>query len=114
MINGVKGVMLILAFLALGEVVSHFIYNFIPGNVIGMVLLFMALQFKVVNPHSVEYISLFLVRNMALFFVPAGVGLMVTYRLLGEHWLSITLATVLSTFLVIATVGHIQQKFGKK
>ena len=40
----------ILFFYFVGECISHFIHGFIPGSVIGMVLLFLALAFKVVKP----------------------------------------------------------------
>jgi holin-like protein len=46
---------------------------------------------------------------MALFFVPAGVGVMVYGDLIAAEWLPITVATVLSTFVVMAVTGKIAQ-----
>lgn len=114
MIKGVKGIFIIIAFLVIGNIISHFTYNFIPGNVIGMVIMFVSLQFGLIDGKSVERIANFLTKNMALFFVPAGIGLLASYKLLGQYWLSITLASVISTLLVLATVALIQEKFGKK
>jgi len=45
-----------------------------------------------------------------LFFVPAGVGVMVYGDLIAAEWLPITVATVLSTFAVMAVTGIIAQK----
>ena len=109
----VKGVFLILLFLLLGEGLSLLIGGFMPGNVLGMVLLFLALSLKIIKPESVKYVSNFLTKNMALYFVPAGVGLMASMQLIGDNWLAILLSSLISTLLVIAVVGFIQQKMGK-
>ena len=89
----------ILFFYFTGEFISYFIDGFIPGSVIGMVLLFLALAFKVVKPNKVKKLSTLLTENMGLFFLQAGV---------------IVTASVVSTILVIASVALIQQKLGKE
>ncbi len=109
----VKGSFIILLFLVAGEAISLLIDSFVPGNVIGMVLLFASLQSGIVKPRSIESVSVFLTKNMALFFVPASVGLMASFHLLGMHWLSILLASVISTMLVLAVVALIQDKYGR-
>lgn len=109
----VKGSFIILFFLSLGELVSVLIGGYIPGNVLGMVLLFASLQLGWIKPSSIESVAGFLTKNMALFFVPASVGLMASFHLLGRHWIAILLASVISTLLVIAVVGLIQEKYGK-
>ena len=70
----------ILFFYFAGECISQCIHGFIPGSVIGMVLLFLALAFKVVKPCHVNKISKLLTDNMGLFFLPAGVGLLPACR----------------------------------
>jgi holin-like protein len=109
----VKGSFIILLFLVVGEGISMLIDGFVPGSVIGMILLFAALQRGVIKPRSIESVAVFLSKNMALFFVPASVGFMALLELLGQHWLSIILASVLSTALVLAVVALIQEKFGR-
>ena len=54
----------ILFFYFTGEFISYFIDGFIPGSVIGMVLLFLALAFKVVKPNKVKKLSTLLTENM--------------------------------------------------
>lgn len=65
----------ILFFYFTGEFISYFIDGFIPGSVIGMVLLFLALAFKVVKPNKVKKLSTLLTENMGLFFLPGGCGI---------------------------------------
>lgn len=104
----------ILFFYFTGEFISYFIDGFIPGSVIGMILLFMALAFKVVKPEKVKRLSTLLTDNMGLFFLPAGVGLMTSLGIISKYWAVIVTASVVSTILVIASVALIQQKLGKE
>ena len=104
----------ILFFYFTGEFISDVIDGFIPGSVIGMVLLFLALAFKVVKPNKVKKLSTLLTENMGLFFLPAGVGLMNSLGIISQYWVVIVTASVVSTILVIASVALIQQKLGKE
>ena len=104
----------ILFFYFTGEFISYVIDGFIPGSVIGMVLLFLALAFKVVKPNKVKKLSTLLTENMGLFFLPAGVGLMNSLGIISQYWVVIVTASVVSTILVIASVALIQQKLGKE
>ncbi|MBP3518602.1 MAG: CidA/LrgA family protein [Parabacteroides sp.] len=104
----------ILFFYFTGEFISYFIDGFIPGSVIGMMLLFLALVFKVVKPEKVKKLSTLLTENMGLFFLPAGVGLMNALGILSRYWAVIVTASVVSTLLVIASVALVQQKLGKE
>lgn len=104
----------ILFFYFTGEFICYFIDGFIPGSVIGMVLLFLALAFKVVKPNKVKKLSTLLTENMGLFFLPAGVGLMNSLGIISQYWVVIVTASVVSTILVIASVALIQQKLGKE
>lgn len=104
----------ILFFYFTGEFISSFINGFIPGSVIGMVLLFLALAFKWVKPESVKKLSTVLTENMALFFLPAGVGLMTALGIISQYWAVIVTASVVSTLLVIASVALTQQKLEKE
>ena len=58
---------------------------------------------------QVEDVSDFLIRNMAFFFVPPGVGLMVNLQLIADNWFAILMATILSTILVLVVTGLVAQ-----
>lgn len=113
MANGLKGIFIILAYLIIGELASLAINNFIPGNVIGMVLLFVSLQIGLVKEESIEAVSTFLTKNMTILFLPPAIGLMATYKILGDNIITIILSIVVSTMLVLAIVGKLQDKIGK-
>lgn len=110
----IRGIFYILLFYFIGECISHLIYGFIPGSIIGMILLFSALYFKKVKAEDVEHVSNAFTRNMAVFFIPAGAGLLGASDVLSKFWLSIVVVCTFSTFLVILVVALIQEKLEKR
>jgi holin-like protein len=105
----VRGLTFLLLFQFSGEAVSYLLDLPIPGNVLGMGFLLIALTTNLVDVKWFEEAAELLLSNMALFFVPAGVGVMVYGELIAAEWLPITVATVLSTFVVMAVTGKIAQ-----
>lgn len=106
----VRGLTLLLLFQFCGEFISRVFDLPIPGNVLGMGLLLLGLMTKLVDVKWLEEAADLLLANLALFFVPAGVGVMVYGDLIAAEWLPISVATVLSTFAVMAITGKLAQK----
>ena len=106
----VRGLTLLLLFQLCGEFISRTLNLPLPGNVLGMGLLLLGLMAKLVDIKWFEEAAEMLLSNMALFFVPAGVGVMVYGDLIAAEWLPISVATVLSTFVVMAVTGKLAQK----
>ena len=106
----VRGLTLLLLFQLCGEVLSRGLDLPIPGNVMGMGLLLLGLMTRLVDVKWLEEAADILLSNMALFFVPAGVGVMVYGELIAAEWLPISVATILSTFVVMAVTGKLAQK----
>ena len=106
----VRGFTILILFQLAGECVSRLPDLPIPGNVMGMGLLLLALSMKLVEAKWIEEAADLLLSNMALFFVPAGVGVMIYGDLIAAEWLPITVATVVSTFVVMAVTGLLAQK----
>ncbi len=48
---------------------------------------------------------------MGFFFVPPGVALMLYFDIIADSWLAITVATVVSTALVLLVTGRVHQYF---
>lgn len=102
----------IFLFSLLGEGTSILISNFvaIPGSVIGMILLFIALHFNWLKLSQVEEVGTWLTDNMAIFFIPAGVGLMTNFDLLADVWLQLLIIMVVTVTVMMWFVGSIVQK----
>jgi len=108
------GLFYILLFWLLGNGVSLLIGNYVSGNIIGMLLLFLALNLKIVKAETVRPAARFLLGAMALFFVPFGVGLMVSYRTILDNLWAIVVSGVVSTVLVLLTTGGLFQLLNRK
>jgi len=100
-----QGLVLLLVFQFVGEGLSWLLQLPIPGNVIGMALMLLALCCGWVKLEWLQEAADLLLSYMALFFVPAGVGVMLYFDLIGREWLPIVAATFISTFVVMAVTG---------
>jgi holin-like protein len=108
---------LIVVCLAVGDQLSNMLARVhfpVPGSVIGMLLLFGCLSSGLVPVSHVEKLADWLIRNLGLFFVPAGVGLVQYRNEIGQFWLAIVVAIIASTFLVLATTGVVAYSSAKK
>lgn len=105
----VKQCAILFGCLALGEFLVWLTHIAVPGSILGMILLLLVLELKWVKPASIKPICNFLISNMGFFFVPPGVALMVYFDLIAKNWLSITVATLVSTVLVLWITGAVHQ-----
>ena len=90
--------MIILATYFIGQLLQTLFHLPIPGTVIGLLLLFLALQIRIIKVEMIEDVCEFLISNMSFLFIPAGVGLMTAFGVLKGKW------TVFMTILIISTI----------
>ena len=88
------GLFYILFFWLVGNVLSRLTGNIVSGNIIGMVLLFASLCLHWVKAETVRPAARFLLAGMALFFVPFGVGLMDSYRVILDNLWAVVVSGV--------------------
>ncbi len=96
------GITWLLVFQCIGEFIVALLRIPVPGPVVGMVLLFLALRWRARNPDSLDRAAQGLLQHLSLLFVPAGVGVMLHLARLAHEWLAIAVALVISTVLAIA------------
>mgnify|MGYP000857070035 FL=1 len=95
--------------LALGEVIVWATGIKLPSSIIGMLILTLLLKLGWVKLGWVERLSQLLISNLGFFFVPPGVALILYLNVIKDYWLSIMMATVVSTVLVLVVTGHMHQ-----
>lgn len=100
---------IILGIWAVGELISSLLSNIItmPGTIIGMILLFLLLQFKIMKEETIKDVADFLLGNMAIFFVPAGVSLINSLGLITENMLVLLLSGTVATIIIMIVTGKI-------
>ena len=86
----------------------------VPGPVVGMVLLFVILLVIGSVPEGLDKVSTALLENLSLMFVPAGVGIMAHFELLGNNAWPLAIAVLLSTVLTIIVTALVMQRFNKR
>jgi len=100
-----KQLSIIFAFYLTGEGVSLLLPFTFPGSVIGMLLLFLALSRKWLSLEDIAHISDFLLKHMALFFIPAGVSVMNSFSLIEAYLFPITATLLISTVFMLAFIA---------
>lgn len=99
----------ILAFCFLGEVCHAVLPLPVPASVYGLVLLLLALNFRLIRLEDVKEVGVFLTGIFPLLFVPAAAGVMELWAEMGEMLLPILIAIIPVTVLVMVTAGKTTQ-----
>ncbi|SLN47336.1 hypothetical protein PSA7680_02427 [Pseudoruegeria aquimaris] len=80
----------------LGELLMRSLGLPVPGPVAGMVMLFAFLMWRGAVPEGLDVAARGLLQNLSLLFVPAGAGVVLHLRLLGEGLVPVTVSLVIS------------------
>lgn len=93
----------------LGNQVARLAHLPVPGNVVGIILLYLLLNLGVVRLEHVQEAADFLLRHLVFFFIPVAVDLMNWGGVFYRYGLALALAIVLSTALTFLATGAIAQ-----
>lgn len=97
--------LVILGIYLLGEIISSMLSLPIPGNILGMIILFILLYTKTIKLNQIANVTNFLLDHLAFFFIPAGVGLMSSVGIIKATWLQLLIVCVVTTIVIIAVTG---------
>lgn len=86
----------------------------LPASVIGLLLLALALQFKLIKVEYIQDGAGFLIGVLTLFFIPATVGVIDYPQLWTTTGLLVMLAVTASTLISIYVTGTLSQVIEKK
>jgi holin-like protein len=100
-----KGMAGLLVFQLAGEVLAAVFRLPVSGPIIGMALLLMWLQTRGRIEDELASAADGLLANMAVLFVPVGVGAMAYYELFLQHWRFIVVALTVGLVATIATTA---------
>lgn len=94
--QALRGLTWLLVLQSLGELLARGLSLPLPGPVIGMLLLLLALRWRPVR-EPVALCADFLLSHLSLLFVPVGVGVMTHLALVSQYGLRMGIVIVLST-----------------
>lgn len=86
----------------------------VPGNVVGMIILFILLITKVISLRWVEEAATFLIKHLAFFFIPIAVGLMSFGSLFLDKGLYLLIVIMGSAVIGIYVTGAVSQTLADK
>ena len=104
-----RQIVILLAFSFVGEAMSLLIPLPIPGSIYGIVLLFLALETKLLKLASVKDVSDFLISFMPVMFIPAAAGLIDAWPVLRDNALAYVVITIVTTVVVMGVSGLVTQ-----
>lgn len=107
----IKQICIILLFYVIGEMLAFIISSiapsiFIPGTVLGMLLLLLFLNFRIVKIDQVETVGTFLTSNMAFFFVPVAVSVISYLDILEQVIAKVIIICVISIIVSFLAVVY--------
>lgn len=86
----------------------------VPGNVLGIVLLFCLLCFGVIKEEHISQGANFLLKHMVFFFVPIAAGLMDWGNVFYDYGLVLLAAILISSFLPLLATAWLSIVLRKK
>ena len=101
----IGAITLLLVFQLLGEVISRGLALPIPGPVIGMALLFIALTVRGGPSADLRKTAQSMLQHLSLLFIPAGTGVMLHFQRMSDEWLALALSLLGSTLITIAVTA---------
>ena len=110
----VVGLLIALGFQLLGELIVVSLGLPLPGPVLGLVLLVCVLVVNGGVPEGLRQVSNGLLSNLALLFVPAGVGLILHFELLKTEWWIILVALIVSSVVAAVVTAWIFQMLNRE
>ena len=102
--DALTGLAWLLLFQSVGEVIARSTPLGLPGPVVGMLLLLVALRFERVSG-PVSRTADVLLEHLSLLFVPVGVGVMTHLALISQYGVRMAVALVLSTWIGLAVTA---------
>lgn len=99
----------LLVFQLSGEIVARGLALPIPGPVLGMLFLFVALLLKGSPGRDLQTGSQHLLQHLSLLFVPAGTGIMVHFHRVSSEWLPLLLSLVISTVATLVVTAVVMK-----
>ncbi|PIC63193.1 hypothetical protein CSV79_13025 [Sporosarcina sp. P13] len=107
-------VIVLYGFFMLGSFLRETLSIPLPGSIIGLLLLWALLSFRVIPLRFVEKGAYVFLSTLPLYMIPATVGVMnYGYVFVGKGWLLIVI-TIGSTFITMAVASLVSQSIAKR
>ncbi|MGF7048890.1 holin-like protein [Paenibacillus sp. DS2015] len=114
MMKGFIQVAVLMIFSLLMNQLAQWLQWKIPGNIVGILVIFILLETRVIRLEWIEIGANWLLAELLLFFVPAAVGIMKYIPMLQSDGLRILIVVLISTFVVMLSTGFMASRISKQ
>lgn len=98
----------------LGEVISSLLKLPLPGSIVGLLLLFLCLHYKIIPEKYIKEGVGFLLALLPLFFIPATVGIIQYPEFLSGKGIILIVVVMISTFITMIVAGRVSERYEEK
>ncbi|WPP41808.1 CidA/LrgA family holin-like protein [Paenibacillus hunanensis] len=112
-----KGIIQVAALMGFSELLNllvSWLHLPVPGSIIGIAILFILLQSRVIKLEWVDIGASWLLAELLLFFIPSAVGVMNYIPMLEQDGVRIMAIVIFSTILVMASSGLLAAIMSKR
>lgn len=110
----IRGLVHILLFQGLGEIISKVLGLPVPGPVIGLILLLAFLLIRGRIDPDLDFVASGFAQHLGLLFIPAAVGVVMFAPALASYGLAIAAILIVSVGLAVATTSSLLKWLTRK
>lgn len=100
--------------LKISEKITSYLPIQLPASIIAMAILFLLMALQIIPMTWMRFGCQLIIKYMALFFIPATMGMMDTYQALIHDFIPILGGNLFSTLIVFLVVVFLADKFAKQ
>lgn len=93
----------------IGDFIVKYFHLKIPGNVLGMIILFGLLWLKVIKIDQIHHAANWLLKHLGFFFIPIAVGLMTLGPVILHHGVAFLFVLSISAMIGLVSAGRATQ-----
>lgn len=105
---------LIMLITFIGTEVQKLLHIPLAGSIVGLMLFFLLLQFKIIPDSWINVGADFLLKTMVFFFIPSVVGIMDVASNITMNYILFFIVIIIGTCLVALSSGYIAEKMLEK
>lgn len=105
---------LIMLITFIGTEVQKLLHIPLAGSIVGLMLFFLLLQFKIIPESWINVGADFLLKTMVFFFIPSVVGIMDVASNITLNYILFFIVIIIGTCLVALSSGYIAEKMLEK
>ena len=109
----ISGFLILVFILFVCNIISRSIAFVIPTPILGIIVLFLLLQFKIIKEERIKNICEFLLKYMPLLFIPFLVGIVSYYGLIEKQLVPIVLNIAISAVLTMVITAFVVESIIK-